>query len=101
MPAMAAFGFWDSRYYEYKQKEALDLIDTYRKRGYPLDFFVVDTDWRVNGSHGYQISTKDFPHMAGVATRPRRRDGPPLRHHSAQPVPRAQRPTTDVQVSRA
>ena len=65
MPPLAAFGFWDSRYYEYKQQEALDLIDTYRRRGYPLDYFVVDTDWRVNGSHGYQINTKDFPDMAG------------------------------------
>jgi len=64
MPPLAAFGFWDSRYYEYKQQEALDLIDTYRKRGYPLDYFVVDTDWRVNGSHGYRINTKDFPDMA-------------------------------------
>lgn len=64
MPPLAAFGFWDSRYYEYKQKEALDLIDEYRRKGYPLDYFVVDTDWRVNGSHGYHINTKDFPDMA-------------------------------------
>jgi alpha-glucosidase (family GH31 glycosyl hydrolase) len=63
MPPLAAFGFWDSRYYEYKQDEALSLMDEYRKRGYPIDFFVVDTDWRVNGSHGYSIETKDFPDM--------------------------------------
>lgn len=63
MPPLAAFGLWDSRYYEYKQQEALDTIDTYRQHGFPLDFFVVDTDWRVNGSHGYDVSTKDFPDM--------------------------------------
>jgi hypothetical protein len=64
MPPLAAFGFWDSRYYEYTGKEALAVIDEYRARGYPLDFFVVDTDWRVNGSHGYEINLKDFPDMS-------------------------------------
>ncbi|HEY3779679.1 MAG TPA: TIM-barrel domain-containing protein [Fimbriimonadaceae bacterium] len=63
MPPLAAFGFWDSRYYEYKQQEALDLIDEYRAKDFPLDFFVVDTDWRVNGSHGYAVNTADFPNM--------------------------------------
>ncbi len=63
MPPLAAFGLWDSRYYEYKQQEALDTIDQYRQHGFPLDFFVVDTDWRVNGSHGYDVATNDFPNM--------------------------------------
>lgn len=65
MPPLAAFGFWDSRYYEYTQTEAMSLIDEYRGKGYPLDFLVVDTDWRVNGSHGYQVAAKDFPDMPG------------------------------------
>src|SRR5205823_2658852 len=29
----------------------------------PLDYLVIDTDWRVNGSHGYKVETKDFPNM--------------------------------------
>lgn len=63
MLPLKAFGLWDSRYYVYTEKSALDVIDEYRKRGFPLDMFVVDTDWRVNGSHGYHIEEKDFPDM--------------------------------------
>ncbi len=58
-------GFIDSRYHPYTQKEALDSIDAYRTRHIPLDVFVVDTDWRVNGSHGYTVDTDDFPDMPG------------------------------------
>ena len=59
-----ALGFWDSRWYPYDEELALSTIDEYRRRGFPLDGFVVDTDWRVNGSDGYTIDTKYFPDMA-------------------------------------
>ena len=58
-----AFGGWDSRYYPYKQQEALDKIDRYRSEQIPLDVFVVDTDWRVGASHGYGVNTSLFPDM--------------------------------------
>ncbi|HEY3783104.1 MAG TPA: TIM-barrel domain-containing protein [Fimbriimonadaceae bacterium] len=63
MPPLWSFGFWDSQWYPYTEQEALDSIDLYRKKGFPLDVFVVDTDWRVNASHGYEISSKHFPDM--------------------------------------
>ena len=59
-----AYGYWDSRYHRYTQQEALDSIDDYRSKDFPVDGFVVDTDWRVNGSDGYRVETKDFPDMA-------------------------------------
>lgn len=58
-----AFGGWDSRFYAYTQQEALNKIDTYRSKDIPLDVFVVDTDWRVGASHGYQVNTDLFPDM--------------------------------------
>jgi alpha-glucosidase (family GH31 glycosyl hydrolase) len=64
MPPRYVFGFIDSRYYPYFQQEALDTIDEYRRRRFPLDVFVCDTDWRKNGSHGYEVSREHFPDMA-------------------------------------
>lgn len=65
MIPLKAFGLWHSRYHDYKDYEALELIDEYRKHGFPLDNFVVDTDWRVNASTGYDINTKSWPDMQG------------------------------------
>ncbi len=63
IPPLWSFGFWDSQWYPYSEQEALDGIDLYRSKGFPLDGFVIDTDWRVNGSDGYNIATKYFPDM--------------------------------------
>ncbi len=60
-----ALGGWDSRYYAYTQQEALDKIDTYRTKNIPLDGFVVDTDWRIGASIGYNVNTGLFPDMEG------------------------------------
>ncbi|MEA2554536.1 MAG: alpha-glucosidase, partial [Fimbriimonadaceae bacterium] len=65
LPPLYSFGFWHSRYHPYSDKEALDVIDTYRKKDIPLDVFVVDTDWRVGASHGYATNAKLFPDMPG------------------------------------
>jgi hypothetical protein len=62
-PPLYTFGFIDSRYHPYTETEALGVIDTYRRKRIPLDMFVVDTDWRPNGSDGYAIETKYFPDM--------------------------------------
>jgi hypothetical protein len=63
LPPLFALGFWDSRYHPYTEKSALAVIDRYRREKIPLDVFVVDTDWRVGGSGGYDIETKFFPDM--------------------------------------
>lgn len=63
MPPLYELGFVDSRYYAYHAQEALDRIDEYRRRKVPLDMFVVDTDWRMGGSHGYTPNAQYFPDM--------------------------------------
>jgi alpha-glucosidase (family GH31 glycosyl hydrolase) len=63
LPPLWAFGLWTSRYYPYDEEHALEVIDTYRAHGIPLDVFVVDTDWRVGASRGYVIDQRHFPDM--------------------------------------
>ena len=62
-PILKSFGLWHSRYYAYSETTALAHIDTYREHGFPLDFFVVDTDWRTGASLGYNVDTRYFPDM--------------------------------------
>ncbi|HOA32130.1 MAG TPA: glycoside hydrolase family 31 protein, partial [Clostridia bacterium] len=61
MIPMYALGNWESKYYPYSDKTALDRIEAFRKRSIPLDVLVIDTDWRVGGSDGYIINTELFP----------------------------------------
>ncbi len=63
MVPLFALGAFDSRYYEYSETTALQQIDDYRARRIPLDTLVVDTDWRVGASTGYQPNTNLFPNM--------------------------------------
>lgn len=63
MPPLAALGLLDSRYHPYTQAEALAVMDTYRRLKIPLDIFVLDTDWRVGASHGYEINADLIPDM--------------------------------------
>jgi alpha-glucosidase (family GH31 glycosyl hydrolase) len=63
MPPLYAFGLFDSRFHPYTEQTALETIDTYRQKGIPLDVFVVDTDWRVGASHGYEVNKELFPDM--------------------------------------
>ena len=65
MPPLYAFGLWFSRYWPYTDQESLALVDEFRQRGFPLDLFVCDTDWRVGASSGYAVNTNLFPDMAG------------------------------------
>ncbi|MBU0678738.1 MAG: DUF5110 domain-containing protein [Verrucomicrobia bacterium] len=58
-----AFGFWTSLYYPFTEEDALRDIDAFCERDYPLDVFVLDTDWRVGGSGGYDVEKKYFPDM--------------------------------------
>ena len=55
-------GFWYCRWHEYHDYEVLGLIDEYREKGFPIDVFVVDTDWREStDGTGYNVSQKYFP----------------------------------------
>jgi hypothetical protein len=65
LPPLFAFGLFHSRYWAYSDQEALTVARTYREHGFPLDVLVVDTDWRVGASVGYQENTKLFPDMDG------------------------------------
>ena len=65
IPPLFIFGLTDSRYHPYSEKTALETIDTYRRKNIPLDVFVLDTDWRVGASHGYEINSELIPDMAG------------------------------------
>ncbi len=63
MVTVKALGLWFSRYYAYTDKELLRLVWDYRQRGYPIDYIVCDTDWKVGASTGYDINTTYFPDM--------------------------------------
>lgn len=69
-----ALGLWYSRYYPYGEEEALAVIDRFRSEGFPLDVFVVDTDWRVGASSGYAVNETLFPDMARFARRAHERN---------------------------
>ncbi len=64
MLTLNLLGYWDSRYYEYTEETAMQQINDYYDKGYPLDVLVIDTDWRVATSGtGYNINRKLFPNM--------------------------------------
>lgn len=66
MLSLNLFGYWDSRYYEYTAESAMQQIEDYRSKGYPLDVLVIDTDWRTStGGTGYTVNLKNFPYMRG------------------------------------
>lgn len=45
-----ALGNWWSRYYEYKDYEYLDLIDTFLEKDIPLTVATIDTDWHPSNN---------------------------------------------------
>lgn len=61
---LKAFGLWYSMWWPYTQQECLDNIDHFHTERFPLDNYVVDTDWRNSGSSGYDVNTTLFPDMA-------------------------------------
>ncbi|MHC5068331.1 MAG: TIM-barrel domain-containing protein, partial [Planctomycetota bacterium] len=63
LPPLYAFGFWYSRWHPYSSEMTLDRVDEFRRHGFPLDVFVLDTDWRMGKSHGYEINTELHPDM--------------------------------------
>lgn len=61
-----ALGLWHSRFNKYLREGFLSLIDEYRENGFPLDYMVIDTDWRSGSSGtGYSLATDVFPPIDG------------------------------------
>ncbi|MCL2487550.1 MAG: PA14 domain-containing protein [Oscillospiraceae bacterium] len=60
---LKALGLWHSRYANYTEQSALAIIDEYRRRGFPLDYFVIDTPWHADGSVGYEPNLNFYPNM--------------------------------------
>ena len=62
-----SLGLWHSRYYKYSDQQVYDNIDKFRAEGFPIDFHVVDTDWRnsigTDGT-GYSVNTAYFPDIS-------------------------------------
>ena len=65
LPPLYLFGAFHSRYYPYSDKGALAVIRSYRERRFPLDVLMIDTDWRVGGSFGYEINARLLPDFQG------------------------------------
>lgn len=66
MPRLSTLGAWNSKYYPYTDKEALQVLADYDSHDYPLDNLVIDTDWRTDANGwGYDVNTKLFPDMQG------------------------------------
>lgn len=59
------FGLWDSKYYEYTDKSALECIHKFEECQIPLDNFVIDSDWRnaLTQGIGYDVNDKCFPDL--------------------------------------
>lgn len=65
--SLQMLGFWDSRWYAYTDKTAMQQIDDYIDRGYSIDVLVIDKDWHANAGSdgvGYEVDTDLFPNMA-------------------------------------
>lgn len=61
-----ALGLWHSRFNKYLRDGFLAEIDEYRENGFPLDYMVIDTDWRSGSSGtGYTLAQDVFPPIAG------------------------------------
>lgn len=60
---LSCLGLWDSKYHRYTETSVINEINLYLKNDIPLDNLVIDTDWRINCSMGYNINKKLFPHF--------------------------------------
>ncbi len=69
MTPLRMLGYWDSRWYAYSSETAIQQIKDYTDKGYSIDVLVIDTDWRVGASQGYQINEALFPDMADFLRR--------------------------------
>ena len=59
------FGLWDSKFYDYTDKTALECIKKFEEYQIPLDNFVIDSDWRNASTQGigYDVNVECFPDL--------------------------------------
>lgn len=62
---LSTLGCWNSKYYEYNEESAKQLITDYERYDIPLDVMVIDTDWRAASERGigYDVNLNLFPDM--------------------------------------
>lgn len=62
---LSVLGGWNSKYYEYDEQSAKQLILDYEQKGVPLDVMVIDTDWRqcMEKGTGYEVNRTLFPDL--------------------------------------
>lgn len=65
LPPISVFGSWNSKYFRYNEDTAKELIEDYERYQIPLDYMVIDTDWRASSGTGigYDVNTELFPDM--------------------------------------
>jgi alpha-glucosidase (family GH31 glycosyl hydrolase) len=62
MVPRSASGIWWTRWFDFNDMDARDIVSQYRSRSYPLDVFVLDMDWhRKNSWTGYSFDNNLFP----------------------------------------
>lgn len=64
---LKTLGLWQCRYYPYYDTDIYANIDKYRAEGFPLDYYVVDTNWRNSvgtSGTGYSVNTNYFPDIS-------------------------------------
>lgn len=63
LPPLSVFGAWNSKYFKYSEHTAKQLISDYERHNIPLDYMVIDTDWRTASDRGigYDVNTQLFP----------------------------------------
>jgi hypothetical protein len=54
-------GAWWSRYWAYSDQDIRRLIAEFAEHDFPLDVFVIDMDWHLQGWTGYTWNTDLFP----------------------------------------
>lgn len=63
LPTLSVLGSWNSKYYKYSEETAKQVICDYERHNIPLDYMVIDTDWRTASERGigYDVNTQLFP----------------------------------------
>lgn len=59
LPPRFAFGAWWSRYWAYRDRELMTLVDEFERHDVPLDVLVIDMDWHLTFGLRWDKPVKD------------------------------------------
>ncbi len=59
LPPRFAFGAWWSRYWAYRDRELMTLVDEFERHDVPLDVLVIDMDWHLTFGLRWDTPVKD------------------------------------------